>query len=224
MGIVCPIGVGAEAVWASVESRKSAKCRAIRSTACERPIHGPPFSQVGSGLLETTRTPGRATWNSRDASHASRTLWLTSPLGRASRSVELVFGLSLLLTARGRRLVPLAATYPVWKYYPPRERPPAWVAGVVAVFQAVGGSIDSRTISGTTSDAALAVLRPGLVGLGFDVEAGKKKVEKIRRPVLFGELGSEDLRMRSMPSTPSSGSHSKSKRGVARVGTPSTAT
>jgi hypothetical protein len=87
----------------------------------------------------------------------------------------------------------VAASYPLWKYYPPRERPPTWVADVVAAFHRVGDAIDSRTISGTTSDAALAILRPGLVALGFDVEAGKKKAEKIRRPVLFGEQGSEDL-------------------------------
>src|SRR5215211_4227445 len=43
------------------------------------------------------------------------------------------------------------------------------------------------------SNAALAELRPSLVALGFDVEAGKKRVEKIRRPVLFGDQGAEDL-------------------------------
>jgi hypothetical protein len=36
-------------------------------------------------------------------------------------------------------------------------------------------------------------LRPHLLPLGFEVEAGKKKDEKIRRPVLFGELGREDM-------------------------------
>lgn len=45
----------------------------------------------------------------------------------------------------------------------------------------------------TTSDKALAQLRPGLLALGFDVEAGKRKVDKLRRPVLFGEQGSEAL-------------------------------
>lgn len=87
----------------------------------------------------------------------------------------------------------MPGTYPSWKYYPPRERPPDWVADVVAVFAAIQGEIDSSAVSGTTSDKALSMLRPGLVGLGFDVEAGKKKLDKIRRPVLFGEMGSEDL-------------------------------
>ncbi|HLG07772.1 MAG TPA: hypothetical protein VI409_03770 [Gaiellaceae bacterium] len=37
------------------------------------------------------------------------------------------------------------------------------------------------------------MLRPGPEALGFEIEAGKKKTEKIRRPVLFGEQGSESL-------------------------------
>ena len=37
----------------------------------------------------------------------------------------------------------------------------------------------------------LAFLRPGLVELGYEVEAGKRKAEKIRRPVLFGERGEQ---------------------------------
>jgi hypothetical protein len=84
-------------------------------------------------------------------------------------------------------------SYPLWKYYPPRQRPPGWVSDVVTIFDSARAELDSRTVSGTKSDAALGVLRPGLVKMGFDVEAGKKKADKIRRPVLFGELGSEDL-------------------------------
>jgi hypothetical protein len=52
--------------------------------------------------------------------------------------------------------------------------------------------ISSLQIS-TTSDVALAEPRPGLVALGFDVEAGKRKVDKLRRPLPFGERGAEDL-------------------------------
>jgi hypothetical protein len=82
--------------------------------------------------------------------------------------------------------------YPLWKYYPPRERPPSWVLPVVAAFEQSQHEIDSASKS-TTSDEALGVLRPALVALEFEVEAGKKKAEKIRRPVLFGERGHEDL-------------------------------
>ena len=83
-------------------------------------------------------------------------------------------------------------TYPAWQYYPPRTRPPEWVPPIVDVFAAVQGEIDSAEVR-SKSDTALAVLRTGLVALGFEVEAGKKKVDKIRRPVLFGEQGHEDL-------------------------------
>jgi hypothetical protein len=43
-----------------------------------------------------------------------------------------------------------------------------------------------------TSDQKLALLRPSLVSLGYEVEGGKKASDKLRRPVLFGELGHED--------------------------------
>ncbi|MGH9116693.1 MAG: hypothetical protein ACRD0A_02085 [Acidimicrobiales bacterium] len=37
----------------------------------------------------------------------------------------------------------------------------------------------------------LLKLRPGLEALGYTVEASKKRADKVRRPVLFGESGSE---------------------------------
>ena len=88
---------------------------------------------------------------------------------------------------------PLAADYPSWKFYPSRARPPDWVDPLIAAFKAAQPVLDSREHQGITSDAALAALRPSLVALGFEVEAGKRKADKIRRPVLFGELGAEDL-------------------------------
>jgi hypothetical protein len=86
----------------------------------------------------------------------------------------------------------MAPSFPLWKYYPPRSRPPAWVQPVIAAFAAAKDAIDSEAKS-ITSDKALAALRPGLEALEFEVETGKKKAEKIRRPVLFGELGREDM-------------------------------
>ncbi|MGH3055354.1 MAG: hypothetical protein ACRDL7_10300, partial [Gaiellaceae bacterium] len=84
-------------------------------------------------------------------------------------------------------------SYPLWKYYPSRTRPPSWVEPLVGVFTLVEDQLDSRQQHGITSDAALAVLYPGLVALDFEVEKGKKRADKIRRPVLFGEVGREDL-------------------------------
>jgi hypothetical protein len=87
----------------------------------------------------------------------------------------------------------MATVYPHWKYYPPRDRPPAWVDGVVAVFTQAQALIDSQLKLGMDSNAVLGVIRSPLVQLGFEVEASKKKADKIRRPVLFGERGVEDL-------------------------------
>jgi len=46
-------------------------------------------------------------------------------------------------------------------------------------------------VDGLTSDKVLAHLRPGLLKLGYEVEGGKHRTEKIRRPVLFGDQGRE---------------------------------
>jgi len=83
-----------------------------------------------------------------------------------------------------------AEPYPSWKFYPSRDPAPAWVAGVVEAFAGAASQIDSRTKTGVSSDAALAAIRPALVDLGFVIEAGKKKADKITRPVLYGERGS----------------------------------
>jgi len=77
----------------------------------------------------------------------------------------------------------------MWKFYPSRSPAPAWVVGVVAAFKAAAPQIDSTANHGVTSDAALGVVRPALLRLGFEIEASKVKADKISRPVLFGEAG-----------------------------------
>lgn len=84
---------------------------------------------------------------------------------------------------------PRTRVYPQWKYYPAHLAPPDWVPNVVAVFSAAKDSIDSKKNHGISSDQALAFLRPGLTELDFVVESGKKRANKIHRPVLFGENG-----------------------------------
>jgi hypothetical protein len=81
--------------------------------------------------------------------------------------------------------------YPEWIYYPQRSRPPEWAHKFLAVVEHARHSIDSLEVSGLTSDLALAALAPGLLKLGYTVEASKAKVDRIRRPVLFGENGKE---------------------------------
>lgn len=84
---------------------------------------------------------------------------------------------------------PSPAPYPYWHFYPARSPAPAWVPTVVGAFTDAAPQIDSRANHGVTSDAALAVLRPALVALGYEIEAGKTASGKSRRPVLFGENG-----------------------------------
>ena len=47
----------------------------------------------------------------------------------------------------------------------------------------------SLNVSGLTSDKALRAVRPGLEKLGYRVESGKRKEQRIGLPVLFGERG-----------------------------------
>ena len=50
-----------------------------------------------------------------------------------------------------------------------------------------------KQANGLKSDELLTILRPGLIELGFEVEAGNKPSEKIMRPVFFGENASPEL-------------------------------
>jgi len=79
--------------------------------------------------------------------------------------------------------------YPTWRFFPAALEPPGWVEPIVDVFATARAQIDSTLNVGVSSDAALAALRPGLVRLGFEIEDGKTKAGRIRRPVLFGEAG-----------------------------------
>lgn len=79
--------------------------------------------------------------------------------------------------------------YPAWFYYPSRDRAPPWVYGFVEVVAMARGDVESKATKNLTSDRVLSYLRPGLVALGFEVEAGKAKADRIRRPVLFGDEG-----------------------------------
>ena len=86
--------------------------------------------------------------------------------------------------------------YPEWFYYPSRTRPPDWVHELLDVVSAARPLIDSATVDGLTSDKVLAHLRPGLLKLGYEVEGGKHRADKIRRPVLFGDSFTGNLRLK----------------------------
>ena len=74
--------------------------------------------------------------------------------------------------------------------FPRTAPPPAYVGQVVEVFQSNEEQVSTvRLAKGLTSDHVLAVLRDDLVRIGFEVESGKAKSDKIERPVFYGENG-----------------------------------
>ena len=78
--------------------------------------------------------------------------------------------------------------------FPRTQTPPGFLAELILTFEA--HAEDIGTISrdkGLTSNAVLAALHDGLIELGFDVEAGKRTEDKIRRPVFFGENAQPNL-------------------------------
>jgi hypothetical protein len=81
--------------------------------------------------------------------------------------------------------------YPDWFYYPAYDAPPPWVHDFVGAVEACRSKIESRFVEELTSDRVLTVLRPCLEKIGYLVESGKHRRELIRRPVLFGDHGSE---------------------------------
>jgi len=80
-------------------------------------------------------------------------------------------------------------TYPAWAYFPRQTAPPAWVSAVLEVIRANQTAIDSASHRTLESDRVVTALRDDLVEHGWEVEAGKRTVDKIRRPVLFGDNG-----------------------------------
>lgn len=57
------------------------------------------------------------------------------------------------------------------------------------VFSQEQERIDTASVQGLKRDGILAALCPGLLKLGYQVETGKTAIEKIERPVLFGDQG-----------------------------------
>jgi hypothetical protein len=90
------------------------------------------------------------------------------------------------------------ASYPRWAFYPARDKPPEWVSDFVGIVSTARTSIDTAKVPGLTSDAVLARLRPGLEGIGFRIEAGKKAADaddpRMARPCRFHD----DARLRRL--------------------------
>ncbi len=79
--------------------------------------------------------------------------------------------------------------------FPRTEPPPPYVEHIVKVFRSHEDVIGTRQLDkGLTSDQVLTRLRDDLLLLGFAVESGKAKADKIHRPVYFGESGAATLK------------------------------
>lgn len=75
-----------------------------------------------------------------------------------------------------------------WAYFPRSDKPTSLARAVVNAFEVSHSDITSAEHT-LPSDGVLGRVAPHLVDLGFVVESGKKTVEKIRVPVLYGNNG-----------------------------------
>jgi hypothetical protein len=85
----------------------------------------------------------------------------------------------------------------LWAQFPRNERPSHLTRDVVEVFEGAADQIDSEKEEsriepggrGLSSNEVLALIAPGLERLGFTVERGKVKEDRIDVPVLYGLNG-----------------------------------
>ncbi len=79
--------------------------------------------------------------------------------------------------------------------FPRTAPPPPFVDEVVGAFRLHEKAIATQVIDKhLKSDVVLGLVAPELVAMGFEIESGKAKSQKIARPVFFGENGIPALR------------------------------
>jgi hypothetical protein len=79
--------------------------------------------------------------------------------------------------------------------YPRTQAPPEFAENIAKAFRVNENAIATQQLDdGLKSDEVLEVLRDDLESIGFDIEEGKKKDEKIHRPVLYGKDGEPQLK------------------------------
>ena len=76
-----------------------------------------------------------------------------------------------------------------WISYPLSDKPTKTTLKVIQVFEKHANEIESLAHVGLISDGVLRIVADDLSECGFQVERGKKSVEKVKVPVLFGENG-----------------------------------
>ena len=72
------------------------------------------------------------------------------------------------------------------QFFPVNKKTPEHLVSVIKVFYEYEDKINSHKHK-LDSNTVLEILRKNLEGVGFRIETGKKKNEKIKIPVLFGE-------------------------------------
>lgn len=75
-----------------------------------------------------------------------------------------------------------------WIFFPKSKRPPSIALDVVSIFKNTSRRIDSRTYD-LSSNRVLELLSEQLQKVGFKVEKGRRKEDRIDVPVLFGYGG-----------------------------------
>jgi hypothetical protein len=100
----------------------------------------------------------------------------------------------LFVPDRPRRNEAVARTSIRFTSFPRTEQPPAFAIDLAGVFRRHEEQVATALLKkGLTSNEVLAVIRDDLLALGFQVETGKQKADKIQRPVFFGENGHPTL-------------------------------
>ena len=84
--------------------------------------------------------------------------------------------------------VPKASAQIEWQYYPRSRKAPPLAESLVHAFVGEAGRIASESFD-LASNEVLEALREPLQVIGFEVESGKHKDEKVCVPVLFGRGG-----------------------------------
>jgi len=84
-----------------------------------------------------------------------------------------------------------------WISFPKTEPIPEYILKTIEIFEDYSEEIDSTKNDNNddrlSSDKVLSILEGKFTALGYRVEKSKKSIDKVRIPVLYGELGKEEL-------------------------------
>jgi hypothetical protein len=82
------------------------------------------------------------------------------------------------------------SNYPHWRSYPNDKHAERWVLDIVDAFEQLRSTVSTEDGSSPlTRDELLAVMRPRLERLGYRVERGRARDQRVALPVQFGGNG-----------------------------------